>query len=88
MQDLKDLKRCFFTCARITSVDQERLLLIRSGAGAPELWSLGHVNDRGGQAPALRYAKPSPFTVGRGPVPRHATRLKQDLQDYHDLPRL
>ena len=30
-------------------------------------------NDRGGQAPALRYAGPSPFTVGRGPVPRHAS---------------
>ena len=29
-----------------------------------------------------------PFTVGRGPVPRRATRLKQDLQEYHDLPRL
>ena len=24
------------------------------------------------------------FTVGRGPVPRHANRLKQDLHDYHD----
>ena len=30
-------------------------------------------NDRGGQAPALRYARPSLFTVGRGPVPRHAS---------------
>ena len=28
---------------------------------------------RGGQAPALRLVGPSPFTVGRGPVPRHAT---------------
>ena len=26
-----------------------------------------------GEAPALRYARPSPFTVGRGPVPRHAS---------------
>ena len=25
------------------------------------------------RAPALRYARPSPFTVGRGPVPRHAS---------------
>ena len=32
-----------------------------------------HVNDRGGQAPALRYARPSRFTVGRGPVPRRAS---------------
>ena len=32
-----------------------------------------HVNDRGGQAPALRFARPSPFTVGRGPVPRRAS---------------
>ena len=46
-----------------------------------------HVNDRGGQAPALRYARPSPFTVGRGPVPRHATRLKQDFQDLARLAR-
>ena len=45
-------------------------------------------NDRGGQAPALRFAMPFPFTVGRGPVPRYANRLKQDLHDYHDLPRL
>ena len=29
-------------------------------------------NDRGGQAPALRYPRRYPFTVGRGPVPRHA----------------
>ena len=26
----------------------------RSGAGAPELQSLGYASDRGGQAPALR----------------------------------
>ena len=45
----------------IPSVGQERLLLTRSGAGAPELQSLGHVNARGGQAPALRFARPSPF---------------------------
>ena len=32
-----------------------------------------YANDRGGQAPARRYARPSPFTVGRGPVPRHAS---------------
>ena len=24
------------------------------------------------------------FNVARGPVPRHATRLKQDFQEYHD----
>ena len=28
---------------------------------------------RGGQAPALREEKSLPHTVGRGPVPRHAT---------------
>ena len=28
---------------------------------------------RGGQAPALRCARPSPFPVGRGPVPRRAS---------------
>ena len=32
-----------------------------------------HVNARGGQAPARRYARPPPFTVGRGPVPRRAS---------------
>ena len=47
----------FFTGARITSVGQEHLLLTRSGAGAPELQSLGYVNARGGQAPALRARK-------------------------------
>ena len=30
--------------------------------------------DCGGQAPALRVSRPPPFTVGRGPVPRHASR--------------
>ena len=34
--------------------------------------SLAQSNTRGGQAPALRYAMPSPFTVVRGPVPRRA----------------
>ena len=33
-------------------------------------------NDRGGQAPALR-EKTAPFTVGRGPVPRHAFGYRQ-----------
>ena len=45
----------------LPSVVQERLLLTRSGAGAPELRSLGHTNNRGGQAPARRFARPSPF---------------------------
>ena len=35
-------------------------------------------NERGGQAPALRYARPAPFTVGRGPVPRHAIGYTND----------
>ena len=30
-------------------------------------------SDRGGQAPALRLVRPSPFIVGRGPVPRRAS---------------
>ncbi len=55
-----------------TTVDEAAALLIRSGSGDPELQSLEHANDRGGQAPALRYPKRLPFTVGRGPVPRHA----------------
>ena len=33
--------------------------------------SSAQFNDRGGQAPALRLSGPSPFIVGRGPVPRH-----------------
>ena len=36
-----------------------------------------HAGNRGGQAPALRFARPSPFTVGRGPVPRRATIGKE-----------
>ena len=35
--------------------------------------SLAHSNVRGGLSPALRYARPPPVTVGRGPVPRHAS---------------
>ena len=54
MQVLTDLKRFFFTRARIASVGQERPLLTRSGAGAPELQSLGHVNDRGGNPLAMQ----------------------------------
>ena len=34
--------------------------------------SSGQSNTRGGQAPALRFARPPSFTVGRGPVPRRA----------------
>ena len=49
------------------------MFLTRSGSGEPELQSLGHANARGGQAPALRFARPPPFTVGRGPVPRRAS---------------
>ena len=41
-----------------SSVGQDRLILTRSGAGAPELQmgceSFAQANDRGGQAPALR----------------------------------
>ena len=37
------------------------------------VWFSRRSGDCGGQAPALRYARPSPFTVGRGPVPRHAS---------------
>ena len=39
--------------------------------------SNAHSNARGGQAPALRTKKRRPFIVGRGPVPRHATRAIQ-----------
>ena len=35
--------------------------------------SSAHSNAGGGQAPALRFAMPSSFTVGRGPVPRRAS---------------
>ena len=49
-----------------------------------------HVNARGGQAPALRYARPPPFTVGRGPVPRRAlgtrARIPYVGQDRLNLP--
>ena len=55
-----------------------------SGSGDPELRSLGHAGARGGQAPARRFARPSPFhrrAVGK-PVPRRANRLKQDLHGH------
>ena len=53
MQDLKDLKRCFHRFAHPLCMAGSPALA-RSGAGAPELRSLGHAGDRGGQAPALR----------------------------------
>ena len=55
------------------------LSMRRSGAGAPELRSLGHANARGGQTPARRFARPSPLTVGRGPVPRRASVVETAL---------
>ena len=60
MQVLKDLKRCFSrersrgTGPRATGPEGVLLAMRRSGAGAPELQSLEHASDRGGQAPALR----------------------------------
>ena len=60
IKDLKDL-RAF--CGR-GAIDMQDL---------KDLKRFFHVNDRGGQAPALRYARPSRFTVGRGPVLRHAS---------------
>ena len=43
-------------------------------------------NDRGGQAPALRLSRPSPFIVGRGPVPRHRSRYqKPSLRSFRSL---
>ena len=56
----------------------------------------GHTNDRGGQAPALRYprrahagdrpprygpGKTRPFTVGRGPVPRQRPGTREIAGD-------
>ncbi len=58
------------------------------GLSSKHPWFLGcgrfppRLRDRGGQAPALRHLKTFLQIVGRGPVPRHANRLKQDLQDY------
>ena len=51
-----------FAIKLLTSVGQDRLILTRSGAGAPELqrWA------RNG------FRKHPHFTVGRGPVPRRA----------------
>ena len=48
-------------------------------------------NDRGGQAPALRVSRPPPFTVGRGPVPRHCPRnptIAGDRPPRYDKKRL
>ena len=41
--------------------------------------SLVESNDHGGQAPALRLSRPPPFIVGRGPVPRHASRCEKNV---------
>ena len=43
--------------------------------------------DRGGQAPALRFARPPPFTVGRGPVPRRASVEETALASVRFLRR-
>ena len=57
---------------RHLSVGQTRPRWIRSGAGAPELQIRGMSTSAGDRPP--RYGnKNVPFTVGRGPVPRHAT---------------
>ena len=61
IKDLKDLS--VFFDQRVT-IDMQDL---------KDLKRCFHVNDRGGQAPALRLSRPSPFTVGRGPVPRRAS---------------
>ena len=51
-------------------------------------WRLGRfsfrLSDRGGQAPALRWAGGTrlPFTVGRGPVPRHAADKRKRLNPW------
>ncbi len=48
---------CVLLADLVTPVGQDRLILTRSGAGAPEL-QMGNTHrddgDRGGQAPALR----------------------------------
>ena len=65
MQDLKDLKRHSFTVARgpaprggqahaLRARKRSASPCARSGSGEPELQSLKHAGDRGGQAPALR----------------------------------
>ena len=85
-----------------TSVVRERPLPNGSRAGvlvlqrytAAELKKFFHVNDRGGQAPALREKKRAVYRRARALAchtriregsPRHANRLKQDLHDYHDF---
>ena len=50
---LRSIEQSRGTGPRAT-VDEAAARLIRSGSGDPELQSLGHANDRGGQAPALR----------------------------------
>ena len=57
-------------------------ILTRSGSGDPELQSLGHAGARGGQAPALRCLKPAFYTVGRGPVPRHAWVVTATIRGF------
>ena len=61
--DIKDLKDLSFLSVGDTIDMQDLKDLKRCFYGCA----------RGGQAPALRYARPPLFTVGRGPVPRHAS---------------
>ena len=49
--------------------------------GPEEIFS--YANARGGLSPALRFARPSPFTVVRGPVPRHASVEETALAGVH-----
>ena len=69
------------------TVDEASARLTRSGSGDPELRSLGHAGDRGGQAPALRNnlanlanpANPAPNLANRdnlvNPAPHPAPLL-------------
>ena len=60
---IKDLKDLSFLSVGVT-IDMQVL---------KDLKRFFHGCNRGGQAPALRFSRPSPLTVGRGPVPRHAS---------------
>ena len=49
-----------------------------TGNGLGRRVVFAQVERRGGQAPALRFARPPRFTVGRGPVPRQAIGYMRD----------
>ena len=87
MQDLKDLKRCFSrersrgTGPRAT-VDEAASRLTRFGIRRSRTTVSGHVNARGGQAPALRTHLANPVNrVNPAPILLNLENLVNPAQN-------